>query len=192
MKYMKILTMSKGQTEIMSFPSDILSQEEQAEIFRDLSDIGDVNAMVNIFNENTASINDESGYTDEKDFKEESLFMSTPEHVMSPVISNILSNEEYPGPFEFEVDICPNGSKNPWVYSATLNKVFMDINSPFPVDFKIKKRPQNLLYIRITPVYSLPQHSQEFVYRCINHEKSPMEKSNRDTHSVSTFSEYRM
>lgn len=41
--------------------------------------------------------------------------MPTTEHSIPPVISNILSNEEYPGPFEFEVDICPNGSKNPWV-----------------------------------------------------------------------------
>lgn len=52
------------------------------------------------------------------------------------------------------------------------------MNSPFPIDFKIKHRPQDPLYIRITPVYSLPQHSQDPVYRCINHEYSK-EISNR-------------
>lgn len=34
--------MSKAESEVMSFPSDILSQEDQAEIFRQISDIPDV------------------------------------------------------------------------------------------------------------------------------------------------------
>lgn len=167
--------MNKSESEVMSFPSDILSQEEQDEILRGISDIPNVNDMVHIFSGTT---NDENDYRDQKDG---SLFIVMPatEHSIPPVISNILSNEEYPGPFEFEVDICPNGSKNPWVYSLSLNKIFMDMNSPFPVDFKIKKRPQNPLFIRVTPVYSLPQHSQDLVYRCLNHEYAT-ELSNRN------------
>lgn len=34
--------MSRAGSEVMSFPSDILSQEEQAEIFREIPDIPDV------------------------------------------------------------------------------------------------------------------------------------------------------
>lgn len=30
---------------------------------------------------------------------------------------NVLSNEEYAGPYNFEVSIYPNGVKNPWVVS---------------------------------------------------------------------------
>ncbi|XP_060524253.1 cellular tumor antigen p53 isoform X2 [Cylas formicarius] len=94
--------------------------------------------------------------------------------------SNVLSNEEYSGPYEFEVTVIPNHkSKNPWVYSPVLNKVFMDMGHQFPVDFKIKDRPTNeVLYIRITPQYSLPQHAQETVHRCIMHDH-PMDPTNK-------------
>ncbi|XP_018576453.1 cellular tumor antigen p53 [Anoplophora glabripennis] len=171
--------MNKCESEVMSFPSDILSQEEQDEILREISDIPDVNEMVHILS-NNSNINGENDFNEEKEYKDKIVIVvPANEHSIPPIISNILSNEEYPGPFEFEVDICPNGSKNPWVYSPPLNKIFMDMNSPFPVDFKIKNRPQNSLFIRVTPVYSLPQHSQDFVYRCINHEH-PMETSNRN------------
>lgn len=35
-------------------------------------------------------------------------------------IPRVLSDEEYPGPLNFEVHLDPCGSKNPWVVSKTL------------------------------------------------------------------------
>lgn len=37
---------------------------------------------------------------------------------LHPVQNNVPSNEEYSGPYDFEVEIYPNGTKNPWVVSA--------------------------------------------------------------------------
>lgn len=34
---------------------------------------------------------------------------------------NVLSDEEYAGPYNFEVTVCPNGTKNPWVVSLLGN-----------------------------------------------------------------------
>ncbi|XP_050316130.1 cellular tumor antigen p53 [Anthonomus grandis grandis] len=85
--------------------------------------------------------------------------------------SKLLSNEEYEGPYDFDVFIVPNPkSKNPWVYSPFLNKVFMDMNQAFPVEFRVRKRPETPLYVRITPQYAQQQSANEPVCRCINHE----------------------
>ncbi|XP_023024880.1 cellular tumor antigen p53 [Leptinotarsa decemlineata] len=97
-------------------------------------------------------------------------------HLIFPgVQTSVPSNDEYDGPYEFEVDVHPTVAKNSWVYSTTLNKVYMTMGSPFPVDFRVSHRPPNPLFIRSTPVYSAPQFAQECVYRCLNHEFSHKE-----------------
>lgn len=35
-----------------------------------------------------------------------------------PTHPRLLTNEEYPGPYNFEVDLDPNGTKNPWIVSV--------------------------------------------------------------------------
>lgn len=44
------------------------------------------------------------------------------QHQLPPVFTTPLKicNEEYSGPYNFEVSIIPNGTKNPWVVSKTL------------------------------------------------------------------------
>lgn len=150
-----------------SFPSDILTPDAQALLFEDT----DVQLMTNIYNGTEQQLTENFDNFDAKMY--ENFFMVAP---------NVLVDEEYPGPHEFEVCICPNtGSKNPWVYSPKLNKVFMDMNIPFPVDFKIKSRPPNTdLFVRATPAFTLPQHSQDCVYRCMSHEYFN-DASNKDT-----------
>lgn len=54
-------------------------------------------------------------------------------------------------------------------YSDHLNKVYTRMSFPIQVGFKLNCFPPKQLYIRATPVYSLPQFAQECVYRCINH-----------------------
>ncbi|XP_044756672.1 cellular tumor antigen p53 [Coccinella septempunctata] len=85
-------------------------------------------------------------------------------------------NEEYAGPYNFDVSIIPNGSKNPWVYSASLNKVFIDMGAHFPVDFRLNSRDLEGLYVRVTPSFSSLQHSQELVFRCVQHEQPQFNK----------------
>ncbi|CAH0553712.1 unnamed protein product [Brassicogethes aeneus] len=89
-----------------------------------------------------------------------------------PIASNVISNEEYPGCYEFEVCIIPVQNKQPWVFSIALNKVFMDMSNPFPIDFKIKDSYMRTeqLYVRATPRYSQTQSLHDLVHRCINHE----------------------
>ncbi|KAF2884291.1 hypothetical protein ILUMI_21883 [Ignelater luminosus] len=87
---------------------------------------------------------------------------------------SVLSNEDYEGPFRFEVFIDPHGSKNPWVYSSTLNKLFITVANPFPIDFKWDAQIKNF-YVRATPLFSLAQHAQELVTRCIPHTQGTYE-----------------
>lgn len=46
----------------------------------------------------------------------------------------------------------------------------MDINQPFPVDFKISGRPNKLLFIRTTPQYCAQHDAGDPVCRCIMHD----------------------
>ncbi|KAF2883789.1 hypothetical protein ILUMI_22375 [Ignelater luminosus] len=87
---------------------------------------------------------------------------------------SVLGNEGYEDPFKFEVFIDPHGCKNPWVYSSILNKLFITVANPFPVDFKWNAQIKNL-FIRATPLFSLPQHAQELVSRCIPHTRATYE-----------------
>lgn len=42
----------------------------------------------------------------------------------------------------------------------------------FPVDFRLNSRDIDELYVRVTPCFSSLQHSQELVYRCVQHEQA--------------------
>lgn len=53
-------------------------------------------------------------------------------------------------------------------YSPLLRKIFIGINTSFPVDFKWTPVDKKL-YVRATPTYSLPQHNQDLVLRCMPH-----------------------
>nr|CAH7760946.1 unnamed protein product [Callosobruchus chinensis] len=147
--------------------SDILSPDDQQYLFKNLGAINVDEVAGNIgyslFSEGEDQVSDPiiiEGYKTELD----------PTITPAPVAENVLTNEEYTGPYNFEVLIDPNGSKNAWVYSVPLNKVYMNMKIPFPVDFRVHHRPDFQLYIRTTPVYSAPQFAHENVYRCINHE----------------------
>ncbi|KAL1501380.1 hypothetical protein ABEB36_006709 [Hypothenemus hampei] len=89
---------------------------------------------------------------------------------LNPIPANsLLSNEEYIGPLNFDVSISPAPhSKNPWMYSSLLNKVYMDMNQQFPVDFSVENRLMTPLFVRVTPQYS--SATDQPVIRCIHHE----------------------
>lgn len=98
--------------------------------------------------------------------------------MITQITNNTVCTEEYAGPYQFEVSIIPNSSKNnAWVYSAILNKVFIDMNIYFPVEFKISQPMNEVLFVRVTPVFSLQQFSQDLVFRCVQHEQPSANKS---------------
>ncbi|XP_072382329.1 cellular tumor antigen p53 isoform X1 [Diabrotica undecimpunctata] len=136
----------------MSFQSDVLSPEDQKFLYDEVAGV-----PLQLFDDEPTILL--------TDFPKNEEILKIPKPV-----TTVLSNEEYEGPFNFEVDIIPNGSKNGWFFSPTLNKVYMDIKAPFPIDFKVKQRPLHPLFIRVTPMYSSPQYAQECVSRCVNHE----------------------
>ncbi|XP_056640461.1 tumor protein p73 isoform X1 [Diorhabda carinulata] len=144
----------------MSYQSDLLSVEDQKYLLGEVTN----DSFLKLINEDP-SILSHDDTTILIDNMEQYQDIKIPRP-----INTIPSNEEYSGPFEFEVDVIPNGAKNAWVYSPMLNKVYMDMRSAFPVDFKVKDRPPFPLFIRVTPMYSLPQYTQDCVYRCLNHE----------------------
>lgn len=61
-------------------------------------------------------------------------------------------------------------------YSPQLRKIFIGINTVFPVDFKWTQVDKKL-FIRATATYSLPQHNQDLVLRCMPHAQ-PTDASN--------------
>ncbi|VEN41505.1 unnamed protein product, partial [Callosobruchus maculatus] len=145
--------------------SDILSPDDQQYLFKNLGTINVDEVAGNIGYAIFSEGEDQDSILIE-DYKTELEQTITP----APAVEHVLTNEEYTGPFNFEVLIDPNGSKNAWVYSVPLNKVYMNMKIPFPVDFRVHDRPDFPLYIRTTPVYSAPQFAHENVYRCIHHE----------------------
>ncbi|XP_030766106.1 cellular tumor antigen p53 isoform X1 [Sitophilus oryzae] len=94
------------------------------------------------------------------------------------LLNDPLINDEYSGPYEFEVAIVPD-QKSPWIYSPLLNKVFLELGKQFPVTFKTRTFPQEALFIRVTPKYSGSQHSIDAVVRCIQHDYHA-DPSNKD------------
>jgi len=94
------------------------------------------------------------------------------------IAPSVITNEEYAGPLNFEVMIDPHHSKTPWVYSAVLNKIFIGMSNPFPIDFKWSGDIKNL-FVRATPLFSLAQFAQDLVTRCMTH-SMPTDTSNRN------------
>lgn len=163
----------------MSF--ELLNQDEANELYNNVGSQLNffLNDMHNIENglefdingTSLATLQDESTtpYEDVKDFA------ISQNNAMMPLnpLNGVLSNEQYMGPFGFEVNPIPNDLKNkdPWVYSSSLNKVFMNISQLFPVDFKIANRPQEQpLFVRVTPQYSSQNFAQDPVSRCLQHD----------------------
>ncbi|CAH1111819.1 unnamed protein product [Psylliodes chrysocephalus] len=161
----------------MSFQSDLLCQEDQNYLLD--------NVDLNLFSD--LQSNEETLSMDEIQEHKFNILKNIPTNGEYNGAKTILCNEEYNGPFGFEVDVLrPNGSKNSWVYSSLLNKVYMDMKCPFPVDFRVTTRPPFHLFIRITTTYSSPQFAQECVYRCPNHEfnGSPNEPLHMKPHVI--------
>ncbi|XP_046749342.1 cellular tumor antigen p53 [Diprion similis] len=78
------------------------------------------------------------------------------------------ANQEFPGEFNFE--LLPNqqdGSKS-WVYSAKLQKVFIEMEKTLPLWIKWSP-PHGQLYVRAGMAFCEPTHRSDPVTRCHNH-----------------------
>ncbi|KAJ9597827.1 hypothetical protein L9F63_011322, partial [Diploptera punctata] len=80
----------------------------------------------------------------------------------------LLCTEEYPGYYEFEVNVNGENSGKNWLYSYVLNKLFININAVIHLSFKCNAFPSGF-YIRAVAVFS---NSDDFKYpveRCLHH-----------------------
>lgn len=66
-----------------------------------------------------------------------------------------------------------------------LRKIFIGINTNFPVDFKCDQVDKKL-FVRATPIFSLSQHNQDLVLRCMPHAQ-PTDASNAGQNKVKVF-----
>ncbi|XP_063906616.1 cellular tumor antigen p53-like isoform X2 [Zophobas morio] len=81
-----------------------------------------------------------------------------------------LCNSDYAGPYAFEVFVDPNVMKNPWEYSALLNKIYIDMKHKFPINFSVKSHdPEQKMFVRVMPMFEEDRYFQEPVHRCICH-----------------------
>lgn len=135
---------------------------------------------------------DRQEFTDNQLAIEQSMVKYEPQYITGEVSPPVISSENYSGPFNFEVNIqgTSPGSKNQWIYSDKLNKIFVMMSIAFPVDFKwdigAGRDAGKHLFVRATPLFSQPQHSQEMVVRCIQHSQ-PYDPSNQSKYDSFYF-----
>ncbi|KAK4882096.1 hypothetical protein RN001_005415 [Aquatica leii] len=170
-------------------PSFILTASQELQLLSDQ----EVGSMLHLFTEQTPA-EDQYNYSDidntlvddsshSKMFIEKlepdtssSVQFGSPELPIAPAQPSIISNQDYPGPYDFEISLKPQAGNNTWVYSEKLNKIYTLISQSIAVDFKWNA-PMESMYVRATPLYSAPQYAQTMVKRCLLH-CSDLEPSN--------------
>ncbi|KAK4882095.1 hypothetical protein RN001_005414 [Aquatica leii] len=166
-------------------PSFILTASQELQLLSDQ----EVGSMLHLFAEQTEdqynysaidnTLVDDSSHSKifiEKFEPESGVPFPSPELPIAPAQPSIIINEDYPGPYDFEISLKPQAGNNTWVYSEKLNKIYTLISQSIPIDFKWKA-PMESMYVRATPLYSALQYAQTMVKRCLLH-CSPLEPSN--------------
>ncbi|XP_063965342.1 cellular tumor antigen p53-like isoform X1 [Lytechinus pictus] len=108
---------------------------------------------------------------------------SPPPQSFSPPPNNLQlpSNVEYPGPYDFQINLGQPTSQAAksvsWTYSPTLKKLFVDRDKPCPIQFKTTAAPPANCYIRVLPIFKQAENLAEVVSRCPNHVGPPDENS---------------
>ncbi|CAG9861486.1 unnamed protein product [Phyllotreta striolata] len=167
----------------MSFQSELLSKEDESYILAhvdlddpslfnlsdeiSIDDFQEQKYSLLLHNEQTVALN--GNYQNTHDYYPADLPKEAESIKLEDQKLNVTQGE-FQGPYDFQVIVC-TGSKNPWEYSAQLNKIYTDRKSPVPIDFIVKNNsPDTQLFVRVTPMFNSPQYAQDCVYRCPNHE----------------------
>ncbi|KAK2582883.1 hypothetical protein KPH14_008959 [Odynerus spinipes] len=96
-----------------------------------------------------------------------------------PGPETIPTKEEFPGHLNFQLLLPNQSTSKHWVYSQTLQKVFINMEQTLPLRFKWEP-PLDGLYLRTSMVFSLDQYRNDPVQRCHNH----MASSNRSNQDI--------
>lgn len=80
----------------------------------------------------------------------------------------MLCTEDYPGPYEFEVQVSGESSGKNWQFSYALNKLFITMITPIHLSFKCNSYPSGM-YVRAIPVFCESKDFQFPVERCLHH-----------------------
>ncbi|XP_071479682.1 tumor protein 63-like [Diadema antillarum] len=91
------------------------------------------------------------------------------------------SNVEYPGDYDFQINLGQPTSQAAksvsWTYSPILKKLFVDKDKSCPIQFKTVNPPPQGSYIRVLPIFKQAENLAEPVTRCPNHVGPPDDMS---------------
>lgn len=155
--------------------SALLGEEEYKELEKELD------FMPSIWSQSIIEAKVEEKYdeiTTEQYLEEEKQIADEDEQYFQEPNSSIPVKEEFPGHHNFQVLLANQDSSKHWVYSATLKKVFINMDETLPLRFKWEP-PLDGFYLRTAMVFSLDQYAGDPVRRCHNH-MAPNNASNRD------------
>ena len=86
--------------------------------------------------------------------------------------TTVPTDAAYAGQYGFQMSFQkpPKETKSTsWTYSPNHNKLFVRMATACPILFRTNTPPPPGTFIRATPVYMKPEHSQDIVRRCPNH-----------------------
>ncbi|GLV44032.1 Mms19 [Carabus blaptoides fortunei] len=90
-------------------------------------------------------------------------------HIPQPAPPQIPANVDYAGDLDFNILISSQtASRNSWIYSDSLQKVYINMHNVLPIDVK-RNFTNKPVYLRARMLFSLPQYAQEMVERCSAH-----------------------
>ncbi|PSN33023.1 hypothetical protein C0J52_17830 [Blattella germanica] len=111
----------------------------------------------------------ESDYFPEEVIKMDgTMFVQQPSGSAPSPTCLMLCTEDYPGPYDFEIHLNGEPSGKGWLFSHTLNKLFISLNSSVNLSFKCNSFHPGL-FIRAVAVYTDDDAFCEPVNRCVYH-----------------------
>lgn len=79
----------------------------------------------------------------------------------------------WPGKLNFVVEVNSSDTNKKYLYSHQLNRIYVDMETNFSVQFNWNHEENKDMYVRATTVFSDDSQAEKRVERCIQHEYSP-------------------
>ncbi|KAF0753580.1 cellular tumor antigen p53-like isoform X1 [Aphis craccivora] len=185
-KFLGLSEMQNSNEEMFDFNtcddslSPSLLQQQFDEVFINPNDLNEYYFSMPMENGRIVDLNLPQMPEEDQDNRE----TCTAGSVKSSPTGIIPCQDEFGGSNNFEVmlDSSCQLYRQKWVYSVTLQKLFIDINKVLLLNFKcdFDKIPNNtLLFVRAMPMYSSADYLKEPVDRCLQH-LSPIDQLNKD------------
>ncbi|KAJ3585377.1 hypothetical protein NHX12_014098 [Muraenolepis orangiensis] len=95
------------------------------------------------------------------------------ENLLTPPASTVPTTSDYPGEHAFQLRFQKSGTAKSVTstYSATLNKLYCQLDKTCPLEVLVDKEPPHGAILRATAVYKKTEHVAEVVRRCPHHQQ---------------------